>query len=146
MPILFSDVCDLLQRIEANQNARAGVKTNATIIQDWLRHHQATLLRDDFNIAALLSTLLPEKRTDRVYCIRERSLQTIIGRGLILGHSRIKQLGRWSDPNSTVDIAQCVESILRETVSQGMNTVVKLRHLLTAKAESCRWRDHGRGN
>lgn len=146
MPILFTYVCDLLQRIEDNQKAKAGAKTNATIAQDWLRLHQATLLREDFSIAALLSTLLPEKRTDRVYCIRERSLQTIIGRSLILGHSRIKQLGRWSDPNATVDIAQCVESILKETVSQGKNTGVKLRHLLTLTAKSCRWRDHGRGN
>ena len=117
MPFLFSYVCDLLQRIEDNQNARRNVKTNATIVQDWFRHHQGLLLRDGFNIAALLSTLLPEKRTDRVYCIRERTLQTIIGRGLGLGQSRIRQLGRWSNPNSTVDIAQCVESILKETVS-----------------------------
>ena len=117
MPFLFSYVCDLLQRIEDNQSARRNVKTNATIVQDWFRHHQGLLLRDGFNIAALLSTLLPEKRTDRVYCIRERTLQTIIGRGLGLGQSRIRQLGRWSNPNSTVDIAQCVESILKETVS-----------------------------
>ncbi|KAK1833300.1 hypothetical protein QBC39DRAFT_401706 [Podospora conica] len=141
MPFLFSYVCDLLQRIEDNQNARTGVKTNATIVQDWFRHHQAQLLRDDFDIAALLSTLLPEKRTDRVYCIRERTLQTIIGRGLILGCSRIKQLGRWSDPNSTVDIAQCVEGILKETPNPvaGELTVEEIDGRLHEIAAACRF-------
>lgn len=117
MPFLFSYVCDLLQRLEDNRLARSGLKTNATIIREWFRGHQAQLYRDDHSSAALLSALLPEKRTDRVYWIREKKLQIIIGRALGLGHSRIAQLARWTIPEARIDLAGCVESILKETVS-----------------------------
>jgi DNA ligase 4 len=117
MPFRFAYVCDLLQRLEDNQRARSGVRPNAEIIRDWFRTHQALILREDQDATALLSTLLPEKRTDRVYFIKEKRLQTIIGRGLGLGRSRIQQLGRWQEPRSGVDLAECVESILMETVS-----------------------------
>lgn len=116
MPFLFSYVCDLLQRLEDNRHARSGLRSNATIIQEWFRGHQAQLYRDDHNSAALLSALLPEKRTDRVYFIREKKLQTIIGRALGLGRSRIAELGRWSNPEARVDLAECVAGILKETV------------------------------
>lgn len=117
MPFRFSYVCDLLQRLEDNQRTRSGVRPAAEIIRDWFKTHHALISREDQDATALLSTLLPEKRTDRVYFIKERRLQTIIGRGLGLGRSRIQQLGRWQEPGSGVDLAECVESILRETVS-----------------------------
>jgi DNA ligase-4 len=117
MPFLFSYVCDLLQRLEDNRVARSGLKSNATIIQEWFRGHQTQLCRDDHSSAPLLSALLPEKRTDRVYLIREKKLQIVIGRALGLGRSRIAQLGRWATPEARADLAECVESILKETVS-----------------------------
>jgi DNA ligase-4 len=117
MPFLFSYVCDLLQSLDNNRLARSGLRSKATIIQDWFSGHQAQLYRDELDTAALLSALLPEKRTDRVYFLREKKLQTVIGRALGLGRSRIAQLGRWSNPEARVDLAECVESILNETVS-----------------------------
>jgi DNA ligase-4 len=117
MPFLFSHVCDLLQRLEDNLRARSGVKSDAEIIRAWFREHTAALLYRDHNSAALLSTLLLEKRTDRVYFLREKKLQTIIGRALGLGRSRIAELSRWQTPGACVDLAECVESILKQTVS-----------------------------
>lgn len=117
MPFLFSYVCDLLQRLDENRCARAGLRSNASIVQEWFRAHQAQFYRDDHDSAALLSALLPEKRTDRVYCIREKRLQIVIGRALGLGRSRIAQLARWSNPEARIDLAESVESILKETVS-----------------------------
>jgi DNA ligase-4 len=120
MPFLFSYVCDLLQRLEDNRLARTGLKSNATIIQEWFRAHHGLLHRDDHNNAALLSALLPEKRTDRAYFVREKKLQIIVGRALGLGRSRIAELGRWSIPEARADLAGCVESILKQTVRYGL--------------------------
>jgi DNA ligase 4 len=120
MPFRFFYVCDLLQRLEDNLRARSGVRTNADIIREWFRTHHGLIAREDQDATPLLSTLLPEKRSDRVYFIKERRLQTIIGRGLGLGRSRIQQLGRWQESGSGVDLAACVESILKETVSGGV--------------------------
>ena len=116
MPFHFSYVCDLLQRLEDNRLARSGLRTNASIIHEWFRGHQQRLQRDDHSSAPLLSALLPEKRTDRVYFIREKKLQIIIGRALGLGRSRIAELGRWNNLEARVDLADCVESILKQTV------------------------------
>jgi DNA ligase-4 len=116
MPFLFSYVCDLLQRLDDNRNARSGLRSNATIIQAWIREHHGLLYRDDHSSAPLLSALLPEKRTDRVYFIREKKLQIVIGRALGLGRSRIAELARWNNPEARHDLADCVESILTQTV------------------------------
>ncbi|GAB1314219.1 ATP-dependent DNA ligase family profile domain-containing protein [Madurella fahalii] len=144
MPFLFSYVCDLLQRLDDNRLARSGLRSNATIIQEWFKAHQALLYRDDHDTAALLSALLPEKRTDRVYFIREKKLQTVIGRALGLGRSRIAQLARWSNPEARTDLAESVESILRETPNpifpsdKGV-TVEEIDKLLHAIASTCRF-------
>ncbi|KAK4191714.1 hypothetical protein QBC35DRAFT_296263 [Podospora australis] len=82
MPFPFSYVYDLLQRLDDNRRARSGVKTNASIIEEWFRTHRSLLSQPSFKAATLLSALLPEKRTDRVYLIREKKLQILIGRGL----------------------------------------------------------------
>jgi DNA ligase-4 len=75
------------------------------------------LVRGDFNASPLLSTLLPEKRTDRVYSIQSPRLCRIIGRSLGVGCSRKKELEKWQEPGSGVDLGDCVERILRSTVS-----------------------------
>ncbi|KAK0651709.1 hypothetical protein B0T16DRAFT_404496 [Cercophora newfieldiana] len=144
MVFRFSYVCDLLQRLEDNQRARSGVRPNAEIIRDWFKTHHGLISREDQDATPLLSTLLPEKRSDRVYFIKERWLQTIIGRGLGLGRSRILQLGRWQEPGSGVDLAECVESILRETpnpVSPTKKdvTVEEIDELLHQIASACRF-------
>lgn len=116
MPFRFAYVGDLLQRLDDNQRARAGQKTGSSIIEQWFLSHRGLLARDDFNAAALLSTLLPEKRSDRVYLIQSRGLQRVIGRCLGLGLGRKKDLERWQEPGSGVDLADCVERILATTV------------------------------
>jgi DNA ligase-4 len=75
------------------------------------------LVRDDFNASPLLSTLLPEKRSDRVYSIQSKSLSGLIGRSLGLGLSRRRELERWQEPGSGVDLGDCTERILTITVS-----------------------------
>jgi DNA ligase-4 len=122
MPFRFVYVCDLLQELDDNQRARAGQKINSNIIDQWFLSHRGLLVRDDFNASALLSALLPEKRTDRVYSLQSRSLARIIARTLGLGRSRIKELERWEQAGAGVDLGDCVERILTTTVSISMES------------------------
>ncbi|KAL2191160.1 hypothetical protein L209DRAFT_39157 [Thermothelomyces heterothallicus CBS 203.75] len=144
MPFLFSYVCDLLQRLDDNRLARSGVKSNTAIIEEWFRGHHGLLYRDDHCSAPLLSALLPEKRIDRVYFIREKKLQAIIGRALGLGRSRIAELSRWTTPEASADLADCVESILKQTpnpVSPAHRpvTVEEIDEVLHSIAAACRF-------
>lgn len=116
MTFRFAYVCDLLQRLDDNQRARAGQKASSNIIDQWFRSHRGLLVRDEFNASALLSTLLPEKRSDRVYSIQSRGLQRDVGRCLGVGLSRKKELERWQEPGSGVDLGDCVERVLTSTV------------------------------
>ncbi|KAL0467089.1 ATP dependent DNA ligase [Neurospora intermedia] len=115
MPFLFSYVCDLLQALDDNQRAKSGLKTTAKIIEDWFAKHRSLIDRDDHNDTALLSTLFPEKRTDRVFRYGLGRLERIIGRGLVLGMTRREELGRHADAKWGMDLAECVERILRDT-------------------------------
>ncbi|KAL2157585.1 hypothetical protein VTH06DRAFT_5963 [Thermothelomyces fergusii] len=144
MPFPFSHVCDLLQRLDDNRLARSGVRSNATIIEEWFRGHHGLLYRDDHCSAPLLSALFPEKRTDRVYLIRDKKLQAIIGRALGLGRSRIAELSRWTNPEANADLADCVERILAQTpnpVSPAHKpvTVEEIDAVLHGIAAACRF-------
>ncbi|KAK4457340.1 hypothetical protein QBC42DRAFT_236600 [Cladorrhinum samala] len=142
MTFPFSHICDLLQQLEDNQLTRRGVRPNASIVQEWFNKHRPQLQRDEVKTATILSTLLPEKRTDRVYNIREKKLQTLIGRGLGLGRSRIAQLGRWTNHEAGVDLADCVEMILKETpnpLGYTIVTVEEIDKILHKIAASCRF-------
>src|SRR3954470_2840247 len=103
MPFRYAYVCDLLQRLDDNQRARAGQRSGSSIIDHWFRSHRGLLVRGDFNASPLLSTLLPEKRTDRVYSIQSRKLERVIGRCLGVGLSRRPELERWQEAGSGVD-------------------------------------------
>ncbi|KAK0719894.1 hypothetical protein B0H67DRAFT_599510 [Lasiosphaeris hirsuta] len=146
MPFQFSYVCDLLQRLDDNQGVQPGVRTSADIIQEWFQKHQGLLHRQDHDTAALLSTLLPEKRSDRVYFIREKKLQTVIGRGLGLGRSRIATLGRWDRPSSGIDLGDCVErprpmkaNTRQPNPTQKGASVEEIDQLLHGLASTCRF-------
>lgn len=117
MPLPFSIVCDLLEQCHKLSLAR---KKNYQAVTDWFARNRSRIDAHDTNLAALLSTLLPEKRTDRVYCIQAPRLEKIIGRALFLGSSRIPQLTAYKQPGLGLDLADCVEHILTATVSAAL--------------------------
>ncbi len=117
MVFRFSYICDLLEALSENKPDRPGFRTNDYIVEKWFRSHEYGIRQDDFPTAAFLSTLLPEKRTDRVYFIQEKGLRGIVGRALGLGRSRLAELDQWNQPGSNRDLADCVEAILNVTVS-----------------------------
>ncbi|KAL7922450.1 hypothetical protein ACQKWADRAFT_292475 [Trichoderma austrokoningii] len=112
MPLPFSLVCDLLEESYDVATARKPVNR---VFATWCARHRSRINAPDINLAALLSTLLPEKRTDRVFCIQANGLERIIGRALMLGSSRVKELAIYKQPGLGLDLANCVERILNVT-------------------------------
>lgn len=119
MPFRFAYVGDLLQKLDDNQQSRTGQTINSNIIGNWFDTHRSSFSRNDFNAAPLLSTLLPEKRSDRVYFIQTKYLARLVARTLGLGRSRIQELAQWEEPGAGLDLGDCVERILKKTVSSG---------------------------
>jgi DNA ligase 4 len=112
MPFRFSYVCALLQALYEDLSKKSGQEGPHKIIRDWFRQHRQDLdCRDaDYSPSALLSTLLPDQRSDRVYCIQETTLQREIGRAQHMCVNRSRELARWREEGSGVDLADCVES------------------------------------
>lgn len=107
-------VCDLLE--ECYRLHLAG-KPNKPAVERWFHRHRSRVNAHDTDLSALLSTLLPDKHSDRVYMIQAPTLEKIAGRGLRLGASRMIELARYGQPGSGVDLAECIEQILKITVS-----------------------------
>ncbi|KAL7823816.1 hypothetical protein V8C26DRAFT_383941 [Trichoderma gracile] len=141
MPLPFSLVCDMLDASYALAIAR---KPSAKAVTDWCSRHRSRIDAPDTNLAALLSTLLPEKRTDRVYCLRANGLEKLIGRGLMLGASRLKELALHKQPGLDLDLADCVERILTVTPNPPLAerlqvTVEEIDETLHSVAAKVKW-------
>ncbi|GKT97883.1 dna ligase 4 [Fusarium langsethiae] len=141
MPLSFSSACELLDQCYDLSIAR---KSCSSVVVEWFDRHRNYVDARDTSLSALLSTLLPDKRTDRVYCIQTPSLERIIGRACLLGASRIAELARFRQPGSGVDIADCVYRILTVTPSPGYSqsdpvTVEEIDELLHSLASKVRW-------
>ncbi|KAK8110890.1 uncharacterized protein PG998_007347 [Apiospora kogelbergensis] len=144
MPFPYRFVCDLLQQLEEEAHPTNTEKTSShTIIERWFDEHRVRLDAPTVNGCAVISTLLPERRTDRVYGIQAPRLESIIGQALILGSSRVKELRRYKTPGQGVDLGDCVESILSRTPNpthpEREVTVEDIDEVLTRVAAACRF-------
>jgi DNA ligase-4 len=116
MTLPYSLVCDLLEALSREATAGKQHQSRGTLHQ-WFHHHRQQIDALDSRAGvALLSTLLPAKRTDRVYCIQTTRLEKIFKRAQSLGVGRMRELERYKVPGSGVDLADCIFSILRATV------------------------------
>ncbi|KAK8136907.1 ATP dependent dna ligase domain protein [Apiospora sp. TS-2023a] len=144
MPFPYKLVCDLLQQLEDEARSTSKEKTpSRTIIERWFHEHRIRLEAPTVNGCAVISTLLPERRTDRVYGIQTTRLESIVGQALILGSSRVKELRRYKTPGQGADLGDCVESILsrapNSTHPEREVTVEDLDEVLTRVAAGCRF-------
>ena len=120
MVLLFSDVCNLLSTLEGyttcNRPDLAGRKHHKQkqVIRQWFSTHGITPEEPTSLIVALLSALLPAKRTDRVYGIQRPRLVRLLKRWLSLGIERQKVLEQWKIPGRG-DLGDCVERVMRQT-------------------------------
>lgn len=109
----FAYVCNLLQRCEDNAK-QCGPKTNHQFIKEWFASHKRRIA-ENVDLSALVSTLLPTKRPDRVYSIQIKRLTSIVARAHHLGRTRVLQLEAWQQPGSGKDFAECVRDVLNDT-------------------------------
>ncbi|KAK2028294.1 ATP dependent DNA ligase domain-containing protein [Colletotrichum zoysiae] len=142
MPLSFVLICHLLE--QAHKRCKAGNKNLNQCVSDWFTQHRRHIDDPGTDASALLSTLLPDKRTDRVYAIQADTLSNIIGRALCLGASRLKELRRYKEPGRGEDLADCVARILKETpnpifVGKDAVTVEEVDSALNSLAASCRF-------
>lgn len=115
MPFPFEPVCDLLQTLENDLKRKRQKKGSRQIVKDWFSEYQEEIHRQDVDEVAVLSTLLPERRTDRVFSIKEKRLETIVASACGLG-SRKNKLRRWeTEPRAGLDFAECVEEVLAQS-------------------------------
>nr|OQO18868.1 hypothetical protein B0A51_14534 [Rachicladosporium sp. CCFEE 5018]OQO25551.1 hypothetical protein B0A51_06870 [Rachicladosporium sp. CCFEE 5018] len=150
MPFPFADICTLLTRLE-NIDAhgplhlpgarKAKVKE---VTESWFKSHQSAIAKLDVNgAAALLSALLPERRTDRVYGIQASGLCRILCRGLHLQAGRVKDLRAYAQPGHG-DLGLCLERVLRHGDGPPAHPIVTLEEVddfLITLAGGCRFSD-----
>lgn len=123
MPLPFGTVCDLLECLESDFKRKRQGKGSTLIVKEWFADHHESINRQDVDAVALLSTLLPERRTDRIFSIREKRLEAIVASACGLG-SRRAGLRRWeTDPRAGVDLAECVEQVLAQSPNDGPQVV-----------------------
>ncbi len=119
MPLLFTTICDLLSNLESLRKAQPPLlaatvcqKTNAQT-KRWCQNLNLSINSTDLDAVALLSTLFPKRRTDRVYGIQPRSLSRKLKRILGLGDGRHQLLDKWQEAGRG-DLGCCVERALRQ--------------------------------
>ncbi|KAI1215110.1 uncharacterized protein F4807DRAFT_21097 [Annulohypoxylon truncatum] len=144
MPFPFRYICDLLQQLddETRQDEHKKLPSK-TIIETWFSTHRSHLNAHENDACAILSTLLPERRTDRVYFIQTLRLEGIFAKALILGNSRVLELRRYKSPGLGVDLADCIEGILTRTPNPTYDnnelTVEEIDDTLSHIAAACRF-------
>ncbi|KAI1284803.1 hypothetical protein F5Y07DRAFT_347744 [Xylaria sp. FL0933] len=144
MPFPYRYICDLLQQLDDETRKKPERQTpSEVIVKSWFQQHRC-LLNAPANVAsAILSTLLPETRTDRVYNIQAPRLQSIFGKALMLGASRVLDLRRWSESGSGIDLGDCIERALSQTPNSRDDsthlTVEEINETLGRIAAACRF-------
>lgn len=147
MPFRFLDICILLRRLEDIElldpqplAADKSAKLKA-ITQAWFKSHSRAIGELDVEgTASLLSALLPERRTDRVYGIQNKSLCRILSRSLQLGGAGTKDLQAYTSPGRG-DLGTCLERVLSAggppaLPSVSLEEVDKLLHQLAGQCRS----------
>ena len=120
MPLRFSDACLLLSRLEDIElrdppfiNPKEKSAQIKAVTEYWFKSHRRAINELDIDgSVALISTFLPERRTDRVYGIQAKRLCRILGRCLNLSAARAKNLQAYEQPGFG-DLAKCVERVLK---------------------------------
>jgi DNA ligase-4 len=118
MPFPFSSLCDLLNRLERMKlrdppylPEKLRVETTR-LVEDWFRRHRTAIDARDTDGVALLSTLFPERRTDRVYGLKETSLCKVLARCLRFTKRQSADLLAWKAPGHG-DLGACLENVLK---------------------------------
>lgn len=116
MPLRFLHVCDLLSDLESHVTRRPPLlpaqleKLYQQSIAQWFHTHKISSCSSDEEVVAILSALLPRRRTDRIYGIQAQSLSKKLRRCLSLGLGRWQLLDQWKTAGYG-DLGECVERV-----------------------------------
>lgn len=143
MPLLFVDFCTLLADLESvsarqpplNEKERDEVYRRT--ISEWLHKHHVSVNSPDVNVAAVLSSLLPGRRTDRVYGIQIPALSKHLRKCLSIGKARWDQLEKWKLPGRG-DLGECIERTQRQAENPVASNEVTLEEVDDTLAEIAR--------
>lgn len=148
MPFKFTHVCDLLSKLERIKTRDPPLLPKQVdlefrrVVEYWFRQHRRDIDDPSTDDVALLSTLFPERRTDRVYGFQEARLSHLIGRALYLNSSRTRALQGWKTPGNG-DLGTCVEKVLKdfdcEPKPGAFVTVEEIDNALQELASLCRF-------
>ncbi|KAJ5649276.1 uncharacterized protein N7484_002999 [Penicillium longicatenatum] len=146
MGFKFAFLGDLLSSLEANRTAKAASanrkdEPDYRTIAQWFNRHDRHINHPETDRLALLSSMFPERRPDRVYWLQATSLTRVIGRCLGLGSSRISELDQWRKPGGP-DLGQCVENVMRQAENDQHDREVSVEEVdeaLNMIASRCRF-------
>jgi DNA ligase 4 len=148
MPLQFTHVCELLSKLETLKIKDPPLipkvleLESRRVIEYWFRGHRKRVDAPATDLVALLSTLFPEKRADRVYGLQEARLSKVIGRCLGLNTERNQLLQEWKYPGKG-DLGACVERAQKifdcEPKPGAAVTVEEVDHALQQLASRCRF-------
>lgn len=143
LPLAFVDFCTLLSDLESisarqpplNEKRRDEVYKQT--ISEWLHKHHVSVTSPDVNVSVVLSSLLPGRRTDRVYGIQIPALSKYLRKGLSIGKSRWDQLEKWKIPGRG-DLGECIERTQRQAENPVAYKEVTLEEIDDTLAEIAR--------
>jgi DNA ligase-4 len=104
MPFRFGEICKLLSQLESLKQHHPPLLPDAlkaktqSKVEYWFKCNRTLIHAPGVDGVAIISTLFPEKRTDRVYGLKEDRLCKIIGRCLRLNSTSRKILEDWRTP------------------------------------------------
>src|SRR6187402_1536495 len=101
MPFPFIYVCDLLDDLERPHLREVPLLqkdldhyTKKTVI-DWFKRHKQRLNESRTDSLAVMSMLMPEKRTDRAYGLSPLDMEHALARIFMLPRDKYAELKRW---------------------------------------------------
>lgn len=143
LPLLFVDFCTLLSDLESvfackpTLNEKKRDEFHKQTISGWLHKHHVSVNSPDVNVVVILSSLLPGRRTDRVYGIQVPALSKYLRKCLSIGKSRWDQLERWKIPGRG-DLGECIEQTQRQAENPVAYNEVTMQEVDDTLAEIAR--------
>ena len=131
-PLQFSRICDLLDVLEKLYNRYHAPGTKLLLrnfrqerretLRRWVDQHRP-LLNDAATVCAVLSLLLPQVRTDRVYYLSEKkTMVTAARKAMGMGKRGEERMMQWRENEG--ELGLCLEKEMALRVHSLLNTLL----------------------
>ncbi|KAF2754686.1 hypothetical protein EJ05DRAFT_130111 [Pseudovirgaria hyperparasitica] len=115
----FSIITELLESLERFETHPKPVsksekeRSKRVAFESWFRKYQTELSPHEIDLGAILSTLLPHKRSDRVYAIQQETLVRLVPRIFGFGVANTRSLQSFREPGKG-DLGNSVQRVLAQ--------------------------------